>query len=421
MEVEIKNLTDKYNEAMTHAESYRKKYDGKLDSMTPEEEQSWTKAIEDADRYRDMIKAAKKEAELKDWSNQRSDRIDFMIPGTKKTVTQEESAELKMFDDFMRKGPRDFLKTYSADDLKAFSVQSDVEGGYLTVPEAVSGRFIESIKDDVFLRRYGTVIPLDGAQSLGTPTLETDAEDFDWTAELLTGGEEDTMRFGKRSLTPTPVAKRVKISRTLVRLSPKAVEVIMARLRYKHAVTEEKAFLTGTGNNQPLGLLTASAQGVSTGRDMATATANVAAGDDFWNTYGSLKAGYRSRSRWLIHRNMETRIRKMKDANNNYIWQPGGGFNGQFMVTGMPETICGRPYDISEYMPDTGYTGNITTGTYAAVLGDFSFYWIVDSLQMEMQVLDQLYAEQNQIGYILRKESDGMPVLEEAFARMKVA
>jgi HK97 family phage major capsid protein len=55
------------------------------------------------------------------------------------------------------------------------------------------------------------------------------------------------------------------------------------------------------------------------------------------------------------------------------------------------------------------------------MLGDFSFYWIVDALDAAIQVLDQLYAESNQTGYIIRSESDAMPVLEEAFVRSKLA
>jgi HK97 family phage major capsid protein len=55
------------------------------------------------------------------------------------------------------------------------------------------------------------------------------------------------------------------------------------------------------------------------------------------------------------------------------------------------------------------------------VLGDFSFYWIADAMTMEMQRLVELYATTNQIGLIGRLESDGMPVLGEAFVRVKLA
>jgi HK97 family phage major capsid protein len=70
---------------------------------------------------------------------------------------------------------------------------------------------------------------------------------------------------------------------------------------------------------------------------------------------------------------------------------------------------------MSEYAPNT-----FSTGLYVGILGDFSQYWIVDSLSLEVQRLQELYATANQVGYIFRQESDGQPVLEEAFSRVKL-
>jgi len=59
-----------------------------------------------------------------------------------------------------------------------------------------------------------------------------------------------------------------------------------------------------------------------------------------------------------------------------------------------------------------------TTGLYVGLIGDLNFYWIADALDFTVQVVDQLYAATNQTGYFGRLESDGMPVLSEAFARV---
>jgi HK97 family phage major capsid protein len=82
---------------------------------------------------------------------------------------------------------------------------------------------------------------------------------------------------------------------------------------------------------------------------------------------------------------------------------------------GEPDRILNIPAYISEYAPNT-----FTTGQYVAILGDFSNYWIADSMDMAFQRLVELYAETNQVGLIGRLESDGMPVLEEAFVRVKL-
>ena len=70
----------------------------------------------------------------------------------------------------------------------------------------------------------------------------------------------------------------------------------------------------------------------------------------------------------------------------------------------------------SEWAPNT-----FTTGEYVGLLGDFSHYWIADALSMQIQRLNELYAETNQVGFIGRLETDGAPVLEEAFVRVKLA
>ena len=55
------------------------------------------------------------------------------------------------------------------------------------------------------------------------------------------------------------------------------------------------------------------------------------------------------------------------------------------------------------------------------MLGDFQHYWIADALSMQIQRLNGLYAETNQVGFIGRLETDGAPVLEEGFVRVKLA
>jgi HK97 family phage major capsid protein len=117
-----------------------------------------------------------------------------------------------------------------------------------------------------------------------------------------------------------------------------------------------------------------------------------------------LKSG---KLRWLFHRDAVKRVRKLKDTTNQYLWQPG-------LQAGQPDLIMGVPVMMSEYVPNT-----FTSGLYVGLVGDFSYYWIADADTFTIQRLVELYAETNQVGYIGRLESDGMPVLGEAFARLK--
>lgn len=312
---------------------------------------------------------------------------------------------------------RSYLSGGNPSPAEFLALQVDVpsSGGYLVASEKFSMDFIAALKNEVAFRRDvasgglgAKVIPLTDADSLGVPSLENDPADADWTGEITAASEDSTMSFGKRVLKPTMVTKLLKVSKTLLRKSPMAEALVLDRMAYKMGVTHEAAFTTGTGANQPLGVFTASNSGISTGRDVTT-TATGHEADKFLEAVGTLRAPYLTNARWLLHRLQLRRIRQLKDGEGNYLLQVG-------LAAGVPNTIVGYPYVLSEYAPSTA-----TSGDYVAVLGDFSNYWIADCLQIEIQRVDQLYASTNQDGFFIRAETDGMPVLEEAFARIKLA
>jgi len=295
--------------------------------------------------------------------------------------------------------------------LNALQADSDIGGGYTVAPQQFVADLIQAVDDQLFVRQLATVTPIAKAESIGRPSLDADPADSDWTSELLTGSEDSTMAFGKRELHPHPLAKNIKVSNKLMRASALPVEsIVIQRLSYKFAVTQEKAFLTGNGANQPLGLFTASSDGISTGRDVSTGNSTTAiAVDGLIEALYSLKSQYQRTASWLFHRTAVKNIRKLKDGDGQYLWKPG-------MSDGQPDTILGRPFYTSEYAPST-----FTTGLYVGLVGDFSKYWIADALDLQFQRLVELYAATNQTGFIGRMESDAMPVLEEAFARVKLA
>jgi len=294
--------------------------------------------------------------------------------------------------------------------LKAALDTTTVEGGgALVAPQEFVADLIKAVDDVTFIRGLANVMTITGTDSLGQPSLDNDPADADWTSELATGSEDSTMSFGGRELTPQPLAKRIKVSNTLLRRSAIPVEqIVRDRLAYKFGITEEKAFLTGSGSNQPLGVFTASAKGISTGRDVAAASATVLVGDDLINVKYSLKGQYWPRAQWIFGRDVMKALVKLKDTTNQYIFRTG-------LVQGEPDRLLDMPVNVSEYAPVT-----MTSGLYVGVLGDFSQYYIVEEAGYSLQRLSELYAEANQTGYIARTHIDGMPVQEEAFARLKM-
>jgi HK97 family phage major capsid protein len=221
------------------------------------------------------------------------------------------------------------------------------------------------------------------------------------------------MALGKRELRPHPLAKLIKVSRTLLRKATIGPEgLIRQRFGYKFGVVEETAFMTGSGQNQPLGLFTASANGVDTSRDVSTGNTTTAiASDNLLEVKYSLKIQHQTdeKTRWVFHRSAVKAIQQLKDGMGRYLWQTS-------IQEGKPDRLLDIPVVMSEYAPNT-----FTTGLYVGGLFNFRYYHIADALDMEMQRLDELYANTNQVGFIARKETDGMPVLAEAFARVKLA
>jgi HK97 family phage major capsid protein len=291
-------------------------------------------------------------------------------------------------------------------------MQADVDaaGGFYTTPEQFVKRLIKAVDDQTFIRTWATVESVTQAQSLGLPYLAANPADADWTSELGTGDEDSTMAFGKRELSPKPLAKRIKVSNKLLRLSPDVESLVIERLAYKFGITYEKACLTGSGAGQPLGLFVASADGIPTTRDVATGNATTAIQTDgLIEAKYTLKATYWPRAKWLFHRDAIKQLAKLQNDDGDYLWQPS-------VQMGQPDMLFGVPVFASEYVPNT-----FTTGQYVGMIGDFSLYHIVDALDFSVQRLNELYAANNQTGFIGRMESDGMPVLAEAFVRVKLA
>lgn len=317
---------------------------------------------------------------------------------------RDSEEHMRAFNSYLTHG----LNAMPKEELRALQADSDLKGGFLVAPAKFMNDVIKDLDDLLFVRRFATVHSLTDAGSLTVPVLDPRLSDSDWTAELGTGDEDTTLAFKQRMLTPHPMAKRIKVSKTLVRLGSVSVDAIVrGEMAYKIALTEEKAFLTGDGVNKPLGVMTASNDGVSTNRDVSAGnTNNAIKGDGLINCLMSMEAQYRGNVRWLFHRDALKMIRKLKDGNGEYLWNSG-------IATHRPATILDKPYDESEHMPNTFSSGN-----YVGLLADWSRYWIVDMLGMTIEVLVELFALTNQIGYISRRETDAAPVHEKGFARV---
>lgn len=289
-------------------------------------------------------------------------------------------------------------------------VGDDARGGYLA-PMAFVAMLVKFLDDEVFVRQLATVLPPTSAKSVGVLSYDTDYDSADWTAEIPASdiSEDDDARFGGREMIPHLLTKLVKASQKLVRSSTLNISSFVAsRLAYKFGTTEENACLNGSGSQQPLGVFTASTQGITTSQDMTASATTSFTADNLIDTLYDLKDAYVARATWIGSREFRRRCRKLKDGEGRYLLVENQ--NG-----GMLTTLLDRPLRVSEFAPST-----FTASQYVAVVGDFSHYWIQDGLSLEIQNLMELFALRNQVGWLARKETDAQPVLAEAFRRLKL-
>jgi HK97 family phage major capsid protein/HK97 family phage prohead protease len=303
---------------------------------------------------------------------------------------------------------RDGAHALNEAEYRALQADIDTVGGYLVAPTEMANEIIAALDNAVYIRQLARTFKLETAESLGAPALDDDFGDPTWASELSSGSADNTMSLDKRQIFPHPIARRIKVSNKLLRMSTLAPETfVKERMTAVMGTVLENAYMNGTGQNQPLGLFTPSAMGINTDRDYTSESTTVKI-DDLIGMVGTLKAQYRKNATWLISRPLETQLLKLKSGDGDYLLRKD-------LTVGPNQTMLGFPALVSEYVPST-----FTTGKYIAILGDLKYYWIADALNMQIQRLVELYAETNQTGFIIRSESDAQPVLGTAFVRLRL-
>ncbi len=379
------------------------KADSENRALNPEEQERYEKFFNEADEIKKRVdtheKLERAEAELA-YTQENEARA-------KRETPEDNDADERAnpWARFLRGG----IAALDAPELRALQADDADQAGNLIMPEKFLTSLIQAVDDRVYFRQWSHKELVTDASSLGVPSLDNDPADPTWTPELSTGDADTTMSTGKRIFQPQPLAQRILVSATLLRKAANVEALVRQRLAYKLAVVEETAFMTGSGAGEPLGVFIASAHGITTGRDVDTDnTSTTIEADNLRNVKYALKSQYWPRARWVMHPNIMLQISKLKDGNQQYLLTPGiSSADGDRLVGFLAFT--------SEFAPSTS-----TSTDYVMILGDFSMYWIVDALSATIQRLNELYAATNQVGFISRTETDGMPVLEEAFVRSQL-
>lgn len=282
----------------------------------------------------------------------------------------------------------------------ALSIGTDSEGGYL-VPDEYEKKLVEALQDEVFFRSLATVIRTSsGDRKIPIVTSKGEAA---WIDE---GGQfpESDDSFGQTSIGAYKLATMIKVSDELLNDSVFSIEQYISKEFGRRIGTkEEEAFFIGDGTGKPTGLFH-STGGAETG--VTVANTNITF-DDVMDLYYSLRAPYRNKAVWLLNDSTVKAIRKLKDGNGNYIWQPS-------VKEGEPDRILNRPYRTSIYVPE------IAAGNRVMAFGDYSHYWIADRQGRSFKRLNELYATTGQVGFLASERVDGKLILSEAVKTLDI-
>lgn len=408
MKEKIKELFAKATKAWEDGKAIMKEFEGKdsegKDKVMPAEKQVQVdKFFDDAEKFSEEAEKLEKQEKLDKKFTEPQHNHPMNDPGNKSDEgTKKEQKAL--WNKFLRVGQKGLVTA----EIKDLAADEDVAGGY-TVFDTQRAELLQKQKETMSMRQISRVLPPIPGGSAITPYQDSELDDAAWTTEIKTGSADTVKPFGRRIITPHPLAKRIKVSNALKRSSSIDLSSwVNTELAYKFNKAEEDGFINGSGAQRPLGLKNTTDLPV---HDTAGSLAVTA--DDIIDWIFKLPASYAANQKIICNRTFIRLIRKLKHGDGTYIWQPG-------LSIAAPPNILGVPYFLSDRYDD-GRTGAAWDAeAVVAITGDFNFYWIVDSLDITIQVLLELYAEANQTGYIGRKETDGMAVLAEAFYGLKI-
>lgn len=279
--------------------------------------------------------------------------------------------------------------------INALQVGTDSEGGFL-VPDEYERTLVEALEEENIFRQLAHVIQTSSGDRK-IPVVATKGT-ASWIDEEGAYPESDDS-FGQVSIGAYKLGTMIKVSEELLNDSVFDLESYISReFARRIGSKEEEAFFTGNGTGKPLGIL-AETGGAQVG--VTAAKTDAISVDELIDLFYSLKTPYRRNAVWLLNDATVKLVRKLKDGQGQYLWQPS-------LVSGTPDTLLGKPVYTSAYMPTAA------AGAKTVAFGDFRYYWVADRQGRSFKRLNELYAANGQVGFLASQRVDGKLVLPEA-------
>jgi HK97 family phage major capsid protein len=309
-------------------------------------------------------------------------------------TVEEIDKKVNIFDRWLRKGKENL----APEEVKALTVSDDTQAGYLAPPEYVR-ELLKTLTEISPVRSIARV----RATSQRSVQIPVRSATFtaQWTAESGTRSETTGYTTQLEEIPAHEVYALVDISEQELEDSVFDLESEMQQeFATQFAKAEGNAMTVGDKINKPEGFTAGISASVAGGSGAVTA-------DTLVTLVHSLKTPYNQNAVLAFNRNTLSAIRKLKDGNNQYIFQPG-----MTLVQGMPNTILGVPY---VEMPDMADVGS---SAICVVYGDFrAGYMVVDRVNLSVLRDPFTQATSGNVRYVARRRVGGQVVLPEAFVK----
>ena len=281
------------------------------------------------------------------------------------------------------------------DVVNALQIGTDSEGGYLA-PDEFERTLVTALEEENIFRKLAKVIQTSsGDRKIPVVTTHGSASWLD-EEELIPESDE---AFGQTSIGAFKLGTFIKVSDELLNDSVFDLQsYITSEFARRIGHKEEDAFFVGDAVGKPTGIFHTTG-GAQIGVTAAGSTALTV--DEVIDLFYSLKSPYRRNAVFVMNDATVKAIRKLKDGQGQYLWQPA-------MTANTPDSILNRPVYTSAYVP------TIAAGAKSIAFGDFGYYWIADRQGRSFKRLNELFATTGQVGFMATQRVDGKLILPEA-------
>ncbi len=380
----VLELTEKRAKAWEAAKAFLDAKRGADDCLSAEDNATYEKMEEEVTKLTNEIERIVRQQAIDDKLSQATS-----LPITNKPNAQIENDADKPFRERKeyRRAMVDALRSNFRNISNVLQEGVDADGGYL-VPIEYDKRLIDILEEENIMRKLATKITTSGEHKINMAATKPAAS---WIEEggALTFGDAT---FDQKFMDAHKLHVAIKVTEELLYDAAFNLEqYIITQFGRALANSEEEAFLNGDGTGKPYGLFDT----VNGGEVVGTLSADIKS-DDILDLIYALKRPYRKRSSFIMNDKTLALLRKLKDNNGQYLWQPS-------YQAGEPDRVAGYTVHTSAYAPES-----------AISFGDYSYYNIADRGSRSMKTLNELFAGNGMVGYVAKERVDGLLLLPEA-------